>query len=552
MNFKTPKLILAAALLTVLPLSVSTAQDAARKATRQSSFEAFSKGDYEKALTEFTELLKEFTKDPLYKYFSGVCLVRLNREPSKAAILIEEALDGASPVKTISDDAWFYLGRARQMSGNYLAAIEAYNIFTDQAGRKSARELGVTQYIQQCKEGKGMTEEAPKPVAASQKTSLPEPEKKAEKEAAPVQEKPVAEIINEPKPEIKTTQRQKVSSEYERILSQALDYQVRADSLTALASKERQGLDNLQPAEKQRSVAAISSYEAQASSFQKLADAKYNEARLAMNPQQKPVVAPSAQPVQAETEKPVTAVSAANAASPALPAGSLSSFNPNAKPNPKETKVPIDPTVPAGLVYRIQMGVFRNPVPMTYFKGLYPAEGFRVPGTDKTAYYVGIFRINSDAKAALATVKARGFKDSFIVALSDGKSVSADRAAMLEKEWGDKPLFGPVISKTGTVSADTLPPEIRFRVEVVRPAKPLKDDAVETIRKVAGTRGLEIKNTDDGKTTYLVGKFITYESAAEYADLLVRNGYPEARVVAWMGEKEISIERARKLFDDSK
>jgi hypothetical protein len=50
----------------------------------------------------------------------------------------------------------------------------------------------------------------------------------------------------------------------------------------------------------------------------------------------------------------------------------------------------------------------------------------------------------------------------------------------------------------------------------------------------------------------LIGKFITFESAAEYTDLLTRNGYREAKVVAFMGRKEIAVETAKQLFDNIK
>jgi hypothetical protein len=69
---------------------------------------------------------------------------------------------------------------------------------------------------------------------------------------------------------------------------------------------------------------------------------------------------------------------------------------------------------------------------------------------------------------------------------------------------------------------------------------------------MAGNRGLDIQTGQDGKIAYLIGKFITFETAAEYADLLKRNGYREAQVVAWLGKKEISIETARQLFDNTK
>ena len=88
-----------------------------------------------------------------------------------------------------------------------------------------------------------------------------------------------------------------------------------------------------------------------------------------------------------------------------------------------DEKIKIDPEVPAGLIYRIQLAVFRNPVAPSYFKGITPVYGFKVPGTDKTNYYAGMFRRSADAKKALLQVKETGFKDAFIVALSDNKAV---------------------------------------------------------------------------------------------------------------------------------
>ena len=84
----------------------------------------------------------------------------------------------------------------------------------------------------------------------------------------------------------------------------------------------------------------------------------------------------------------------------------------------------------------------------------------------------------------------------------------------------------------------------------MRTLKPVKEDVVEGIRKMAGTRGLDIQTLEDGKIAYLIGKFITFESAAEYADLLIRNGYRETKVVAWLGKKEIPVETARQLFEN--
>jgi len=67
-------------------------QSVQTKPTRQSSFEAFSQGNYEKAYTQFRELLITYSKDPLYKYYSGVCLIKLNRDPGEATTLLSEAI----------------------------------------------------------------------------------------------------------------------------------------------------------------------------------------------------------------------------------------------------------------------------------------------------------------------------------------------------------------------------------------------------------------------------------------------------------------------------
>jgi hypothetical protein len=162
-----------------------------------------------------------------------------------------------------------------------------------------------------------------------------------------------------------------------------------------------------------------------------------------------------------------------------------------------------------------------------------------------------MFRRSADATKALSVVKSKGFKDSYVVPMSGKKTVSSDRAAVLEKEWGNKPLM--TISDAGSqAQVDTLPPTLAFRVQVIRASKPLKDDVIDGIRKMAGSRGLDIQSTDDGNVAYLIGKFITFESAAEYADLLIRNGYRESKVVAWLGKKEIPVETARQLFDNLK
>jgi hypothetical protein len=356
---------------------------------------------------------------------------------------------------------------------------------------------------------------------------------------------------------------------YEKILGEALEFQSKADSVSAIISNQKKGIEKLSGTEKLSVKAKILENEKIAASFQNGADQKYHEAAIAMNPQQDSTLHlknPVRQPeytvgkdsiIKADDNIIKVSDKQLNTAKTIIPSAKaqveiFSLFEVVAKPatDPK-AKLIIDQEIPEGLIYRIQIAVFRNPVTPVFFKGLSPVYGFKIAGTDKTIYYAGIFRKSSDAGKALATVKAKGFKDAFVVAMSGNKRVSPDRSAIMEKEWSNKPLV--TIEKTlSETRTDTIPPTLTFRVEVIRSLKPLKEDVVEEIRKLAGNRGMDIVTLEDGGIDYLIGKFITFESATEYTDLLKRNGYREAQVVAWLGKKEIPIETARQLFDQLK
>ena len=217
-------------------------QNIQAKPTRQSSFEAFSKGNYEQAYNEFRELLLTYSKDPLYKYYSGVCLVKLNKDPDEAVILLQQALQGCSSYKTLPSDALFYLGRAQQMSGRFTEAVESYNLYTEQVGKKAAREQDVPEFIQQCNEKKGQVTEAEiRPAETAKNDKLI----KRQVENEPVME----EVILRPV-ETVTTSKKNLPPGYEKILDEALDFQFKADSLNALAGKQKKELEKLPGDEK--------------------------------------------------------------------------------------------------------------------------------------------------------------------------------------------------------------------------------------------------------------------------------------------------------------
>jgi len=556
-----PQLILFLVLLIISSSANTISSQDKKKPTRQSSMEAFSDGKYDVAYREFSELLITYPKDPLYKYYSGVSLIKLEKDPDKAVDLLQQAIQGSSIVKSLPEDAVFYLARAQQMAAKYTEAIKSYNLYTSQAGKKAAKELGVPELIQQCNNRKG--------EVARTAESLPEVISEQKPDTLLSRQKAVSEQVIKKPVNKEPSEKVLLPVDYSKILDKALNLQHMADSLNALAERQKKELEKLTPANQSAVKIKISETEKLAASYQLDADQKYAEANALMNsPGGTPdvIVNNRPQPVIKKDSviKPVeklqdtvrqtvkNTVSKKDTVLNILPPSgkqieTYSYFEILPKPvTDPSVKIPIDPEIPSGLVYRIQLAVFKNPVAIAFFKGITPVYGVKTT-SGVTIYYAGTFRRSADAKKALAEVKAKGFKDSFIVSLFDRKSISAERAAVLEKEWGKKP-FASIARQEQAI--DTIPPSLLFRVEVIRSIKPLKDDAVEDIKTVSGSRGLDILTLDNGNIVYLIGKFITFTSAAEYADLLIRNGYREAKVVAWLGKKEIPVETARQLFEN--
>ena len=182
--------------------------------SRQSASEAFSKGDFEQAFNDYSYLLKTYSKDPLYKYYSGVCLVKLNRDPETALLLLEQAHQGSAVVRSVPSDAVFWLGRAQQMTGRFDEAITSFDAFTLQYGKKAARDLDIPAYVQQCHDRKGRMDDSEiQPVA--EKVKEIKPDEQVEEIVEPeVNDVPVASQNNDTLP-----------GNFDLILSEALELQ---------------------------------------------------------------------------------------------------------------------------------------------------------------------------------------------------------------------------------------------------------------------------------------------------------------------------------------
>lgn len=96
-----------------------------------------------------------------------------------------------------------------------------------------------------------------------------------------------------------------------------------------------------------------------------------------------------------------------------------------------------DNTLPAGLIYQIQIFTSTSQATAEQLKGLSPVFEHKVSG--KYVYAAGLFKSYSDALSHLNSVKRAGFKSAIIVAFRDGEDISVAKARALEATA--KPLY---------------------------------------------------------------------------------------------------------------
>jgi len=517
------------------------AQDADVQPSKTDAQVAWDRGNYELAYKNFNGLLLLYSRDPLYKYYTGACLVKMERDISRAVTLLGSAINSSVNLKSVPDDVWFFYGRSLQIDGSFDQAAEAYKHFAREAGRKVAQEYEVQKYLDQCSLRQGAQDKpasiasgtgtiqspGPAPQVEPAKITSDDGQKqpqqvKEQKSVIPTQDHPAARGDAD-----------KVPDEYYRVLGDALQMQHMADSLNAIA--ETALADTLEGVSGRKAVV-----DNKATELAGMVAESQEKTDSLLQVLERHRDTAEEQPAEKHEES--------------IPAHLLYRFEVRSAPSYSAREpVPIDIEMPAGLIYSIQIAAFRNMVSPSLFGGLYPVYGRVRKESGTTYFYTGLFRRLDDARQALPKARNAGFADAFIIALLDGIQVSMERAALLEKEWAGRPIDGheQVTAGENDRNPDAQVPveTLSFRAEVMRLSKPAKPEVVEKLQLLAGTRGLDMIKNSKGETVVLIGNFITFESADDYVSLLIRNGYSAARVAAYVGMKEIPVETARELLN---
>ena len=100
-----------------------------------------------------------------------------------------------------------------------------------------------------------------------------------------------------------------------------------------------------------------------------------------------------------------------------------------------EKPIPIDEKIPDGLMFKVQIGAFKSPLPNNTFKGLSPVIAQTTP-SGYIRYMAGNFQQYENANAVKNDLKNLGYNDAFVVAYYNGVRINLNEATTKAKEAG--------------------------------------------------------------------------------------------------------------------
>jgi hypothetical protein len=240
--------------------------------------------------------------------------------------------------------------------------------------------------------------------------------------------------------------------------------------------------------------------------------------------------------------------------------------------------LPVNVNSPSGLVYRVQVGAFRKPIPKESFRDFSPVSG-DVLANGLTCYMAGYFNSAQNAILARKQIRALGYADAFIVAYCDGKRVSFAQGRELENSGRCKVMtinelnlalvgnnpdnLSNIVNVNSENGANTNQPikpnyldvpnaksaelgelnqHLFFTVQVGVYNKPITNNQLQNIDE------LITHKSEKGQIRYSTGMFDNLNAAKQRKIDAVNKGVADAYVVAYYQGKRISIAEATNLL----
>jgi hypothetical protein len=232
-------------------------------------------------------------------------------------------------------------------------------------------------------------------------------------------------------------------------------------------------------------------------------------------------------------------------------------------------RIPVSSKLPEGLVFKVQIGAFRNPIPQNHFKGFAPIMA-EDAGNDITRYTAGLFKTFNMANEAKSSIRSIGYADAFVVAFLNGKRININEArAMLDGSTVDEGNFAINNESPNNTSNEETTVDDNSTNTTLNNTEEVDDGVSTDVRNIEGvfyaiqigvyskpvTAGqlnnvspLNSERTSGGLIRYTSGVYKTLEEANLAKDRIIGLGITDAFVVAYNGGTKITVAEATNLL----
>jgi hypothetical protein len=244
--------------------------------------------------------------------------------------------------------------------------------------------------------------------------------------------------------------------------------------------------------------------------------------------------------------------------------------------------IPIDPVMPDGLIFQVQVGAFRNPIPQGLFGDVAPIMGQKLEN-GITRYRAGIFRSYAEADQAKEFVRSKGYSDAFVVAYVDGERLSGAQARQI-LDQAREALSEDVLANATSSVANQAPASgsqnaekldrttttvgtaknadyyndptaaeanqvevirgLFFTVQVGVYSKPVKLDQLYNLQE------LNSELTQSGTIRYTSGRYNSVAEASQRKEEAINKGVEDAFITAYFNGSRISLGEAAQILSE--
>lgn len=220
--------------------------------------------------------------------------------------------------------------------------------------------------------------------------------------------------------------------------------------------------------------------------------------------------------------------------------------------------IPMDAKMQDGLIFRVQIGAFKSPLPNNAFRGLSPLNG-ETTTNGYFRYTAGNFNKYELANAVKNDLRGLGYSDAFVVAYFNGKRMSiAEALAILNKE-GKTP--DPNAPQTAGITANANVPkaEANPALQATAPVK-LELETTNgllytiqigvynrkaTLAQMRNIRPIFTEKLPNGVFRYTAGIYSDAERVRADRTLVVGAGFSDAFITAYLNGKRIPFAEGR-------